>query len=430
MIALSILAAFGASPYIELLAMGLLLLGSAFFSGSETALFTLTTQQRESFSQGRHVSQRMVAGLLKRPNRLLNTLLMGNMIVNIAFSATAAVLVVILEEAGHGTLVIGAASLAPLLAVILLGEVMPKMLAWSVAPRWSRLVAGPLVAIQRILLGPVWLLERTLVAPITRIIAPHPPPPRNITAEELGALMELSTHRGVIDRDAAEILQEIVELTDLRACDIMVPRVDMIAFDINRPGEELAELLRETRLRRVPIYDDNLDNILGLVHAKRILLNPDRPIRELIRPVAFLPEAADLEKLLLQFRRGAKQMAIVVDEYGGTAGLVTLEDVIEEIVGDIPDISEAGAPPEVEKRSDTEYIVGGDLAIHDWADAFDMDIDRKRISTLGGLVTTLLGRIPHTDDQVQYRNLRFTVRAMRGRRVETLRLEVLGGETP
>ncbi|MBS3820792.1 MAG: DUF21 domain-containing protein [Planctomycetes bacterium] len=427
MIALTCLAALGTAQYLQLLAMALLLLASAFFSGSETALFTLTAGQREAFKASRHASARWVHTLTSRPSRLLNTLLMGNMVVNIAFSATAAVLVLELETAGHNPAVVATASLAPLLAVILFGEVTPKMLAWSIAPHWSRIAAGPIIAIQRLLLAPVWVLERILVGPMTRIVAPQTPPPRDITADELGALMDLSARRGVIDRDTGEILQEIVELTDLRACDIMVPRVDMIAFDINQPREALRELFRRTRLRRVPVCDGDLDHILGLVHAKRVLLNPDRPIRELLRPVTFLPEAANLEKLLLQFRRGAKQMAIVVDEYGGTAGLVTLEDVIEEIVGDIPDLSEVNQPPEVEKRSECEYLVGGDLAIHDWADAFEMEIDRKRISTLGGLVAARLGHIPRVGDEVTCRNLRFGVRSMRGRRVETIRVEVLGG---
>lgn len=401
------------------------LLLSGFFSGSETALFTLTPADLQRFREAAGPGARSVGRLMRRPRRLLNTLLLGNMFVNIAFSATAAVLVLGLEQAGQPGWVVAAASVAPLLAVILFGEVTPKMLAYSVAKQWSVLVALPILLLQRLLEPLLWVLERGLVDPLTKLLAPRASTEPFITAEELSALMGLSARRGILDHDAGEMLQEIVELKDLRARDVMVPRVELVAFDLRRDPAELRELFRKTHLRKIPVYEGDLDNVLGVIHAKRLLMNPDAALQGMIRPVSFLPEAADLERVLHQLRSKHAQMAIVVDEYGGTAGLITLEDVLEEIVGDIRDIDEAEPPPAVQRINEREYALSGRLLVRDWAEAFDLEPVEGRISSLGGLVTQLLGRIPAVGDTVTYRNLHFTVTAMRGRRVHTLRLELL-----
>jgi CBS domain containing-hemolysin-like protein len=208
----------------------------------------------------------------------------------------------------------------------------------------------------------------------------------------------------------------------------MVPRVDVVAYDVNDPPAGLLETFRRTRLRKIPVYDGTIDNVLGVVHAKRLLLNPDAPLRELVVDVPFVPEAANIERVLLQFRVTQTQMAVVVDEYGGTAGLVTLEDVLEEIVGDIPDPDEVDRGPAVQKLSDTEYLLDGDLAVHEWSDVFGTDLAERRLSTVGGFVTSLLGRVPRVDDTVTYSNLRFTVESVRRRRVGKLRLELLQEE--
>ncbi len=404
------------------------LLGSGFFSGSETALFSLTRRDLLNMEGSGGWGELVTVRLTRRPQRLLNTLLLGNMLVNIAFSATAAVLVLNMRRTGRSGWVIAAVSVAPLLVLILIGEVTPKMLAYSSAKRWSIFAAVPIFALQRLFRPVLWLLELVLVSPITQILAPRRPETNDITTEELASVMRLSARRGVLDHDAGAILQEIVELTDLKAGDIMVPRIDVIAYDIEKSAEGLIQLFRRTALRKIPVYEKNLDNVLGVIHAKRLLLCPDAPLRDLIRPVSFLPEAADLEKVLKQFRKTRKQMAIVVDEYGGTAGLITLEDVLEEIVGDIPDLHDAESPPAVQKKSETEYIVSGDLGIHDLVEAFGIAPEVRPVSTLGGLVTLLEGRIPREGDSVTYRNLRFTVLTMRTRRVESILLELTGGE--
>jgi len=284
------------------------------------------------------------------------------------------------------------------------------------------------VAVLQRALGPaLWVLDRAAIAPMSRLLLPRRQAPADVTADELAAVMELSGRRGVIDRNASALLQEIIELSDLRLDDIMVPRVDMIAYDVDGDRQGLLDLFRRTRLRRMPVYEGSIDRVIGLIHAKRLFLEGEQPLRNLVTPVLFVPEAATVERTLVQLRVRRVQIAVVVDEYGGTAGLVTLKDILEEIVGELG-VGRGGPAeaPAVQKVSQREYLVDGDLAIHEWADAFKMDLSGRRISTVGGFVTAQLGRIPRVGDRLDYRNLRFEVLGMSGRRVHKLRLTLEG----
>jgi len=238
--------------------------------------------------------------------------------------------------------------------------------------------------------------------------------------------LDLSARRGLIDRDANALLREIMQLTDIRVTDLMVPRVDMVAYDVNDPPGGLADLFRTTHLRKIPVYDGDIDHILGVVYAKA-LLQRDVSLRDLVVEVPFVPETVNIERAMLQLRVTRRQTAIAVDEYGGVAGLITLEDIIEEIVGDIAEPQEPAGEPPVRQIGQNEYHIDGDLAIHEWVEAFGIDVSGHRISTVGGFVVMLLGRIPVVGDAVTYHNLRFTVEAMRGRRVSRLKLELLKG---
>jgi len=409
----------------QLVVMVVLLGCSGFFSGTETALFSLSRGQiyrmRRSGSRGAH----LVSSLMAHPKRVLNSLLLGNMIVNVAFASLAAFMILDMKSAGAATWVAGLWSVVPLLVLILLGEVAPKMLALVIAERWALLAAGPAALLERLCAPVLRVIDAVIVSPLMRIFVPPAETDLGrIDAVELSALLDLSARRGVIDHDTSSLLREIVELTDIRVGEIMVPRVDMIAFDADRPADGLVELFRRTRLRKIPVFEGDVDHIIGVVHAKHLLLDGATDLRSQITSVPFVPEAGNIERALLQFRIKGTQMAIVVDEYGGTAGLVTMEDILEEIVGDIPDPRDRQRAPAVRRTGGGQYLLDGNLSIHDWADAFKIDLSGKRISTVGGFVTLLLGRIPRVGDVADYRNLRFVVESMRRRRIGTLRLRL------
>jgi CBS domain containing-hemolysin-like protein len=409
--------------------MGLLvvmLACSGFCSGSETALFNLSRGQLHKLRNA-GAAGRIVASLMGSPRRVLNTLLLANMIVNTVFAAVTAVIILDLGLLGVPPWAAGLLSVVPLLVLILLGEVAPKMLGLVLGERWATLAAVPLMVLGQVLSPVMRLLDALIVVPLTRLLAPRPAAGTDITAEEMGAVLALSAKRGIIGHDAGELLREIVALTDLRVRDIMIPRVDVIAYDVDAPPAGLMELFRRSRLKKVPVYERDLDGVLGVVYARKLLLTPTSPLRQLVVKVPFVPEAANVERVLVQFRVTRTKLAFVVDEYGGTAGLVTLQDILEEIVGDIPGPDEAGQAPAVQRVSDRQYLLDGHLAAHEWADAFRMDLSGRRISTVGGFVTSLLGRIPRVGDEVSYRNLRFRVESMRGRRIDKLRLDLPEG---
>ncbi len=406
-----------------------LLAAAAFFSGAETALFSLSRGELFALGQDPRKMARMVPLLMRRPGNVLTTVLLGTNVFRILYFVVSSLLVM---RAGavlpNGRLWASVLAVGTLLATIIASEVIPKTVAYV----WARRLAPPAAPALAILgraFEPVRrLLMAVVVVPLTRLLAPARARSADLSAEELAALLALSQKRGLIGQDETELLQEVLELTDLRASDIMVPRVDVVAYDVDAPPEGVLEIIREKGTTKIPVYEGDLDHVVGVVHAKRLLVNPGKPLREIVSPVRFVPESAPLERALLQFRATRSQVGIVVDEYGGTAGLITLEDILEEIVGDIADAREAKRAPPVRKVGPAEWLVDANLPIHEWSDAFPIDLVAAGFTTVGGLVISILGHIPQVGETAAYRNLTFTVEAMQHRRVALLRVRLQGGQ--
>jgi len=420
---------FLATQALHLVALAALLAAGAFFSGAETALFSLSRGQLFRMRQDPHRLVRLAASLMRRPDNVLTTVLLGTNIVRILYFVLATLLIVRAQAgAEHARFWAPILAVASLLAVIVLGEIIPKTVCF-LAPRQLAPLAAPVLAAMGRAVRPVQrFLMSFLVNPLTRLLAPARGRRGELTAEEMAALLALSQKRGLIGQDQTELLQEVLELTDLRAGDIMVPRVDVAAYDVSGPRGPLLELMRRKGITKVPVYRGDLDHIVGAVYAKRLLAEPGKPLPELVTPVQFVPESSPLERVLIQFRATRSQLAIVVDEYGGTAGLITLEDVLEEIVGDIADAREARRPPAVQQVGPAEWLVDGDLAVHEWAEAFPTDLAGARFSTVGGFVISLLGQVPRVGQTAQYRNVTFTVEAVRRNRISLLRVQLDVGQ--
>jgi CBS domain containing-hemolysin-like protein len=197
----------------------------------------------------------------------------------------------------------------------------------------------------------------------------------------------------------------------------------MTAFNISDPVEDFLELVRETVHKKIPVYEKNRDNILGVVYAKDVFLNPDADIRGMIRAVPFVPETKTIESLLREFRREHQQMAIVADEYGGTSGLITLEDILEEVVGEIQDETEGYDEP-IRKFGSNKYLVHGSISLMDWCETFGFELDPVA-DTIGGYVVSLLGHIPQRSDSATHKNIVFTVKEVRKRRITRLLVEFM-----
>jgi CBS domain containing-hemolysin-like protein len=395
-----------------------LLLASGFFSGSETALFGLTENQRILIRRQQSLSGRAIEALLADQRMLLITVLLGNMTINVLYFVTSSVLLMRAETGLVGRLLL---AVAALLLIILLGEVLPKLAANARQPAFAALTSPPLLALHK-LIGPMRItLDRLVVAPLSRLTSPAEAPPR-LDESELAALLDISTREGVIDYEEQQILQDVIALSQRKVRDVMTPRVRIEAVPVTASRGEVVALARDTRLTVVPAYRDDLDHIAGLLHVRRYLLDSresEAPLTEHVTPALFVPEVATLDQLLDHFRGTRTHLAVVVDEFGGTAGIVAIEDVVEELVGDIA-TEQGRAEVRPEPIGPNRWRVGGDASVHEWADSFGPRLIPPRVSTLGGLITGRLGRAAEAGDSVELGNVRVDVEQVDRSRVVTV----------
>jgi CBS domain containing-hemolysin-like protein len=418
----------------HVLTMALLLGASAFFSLSETALFNLSRDQLRRFHVSRSPFRRLAARLMDDPRRVLVTVLFGNMLVNTAFFVLGVVLIrdiatLAPEHAGIWEFAVG--TFTPL-AVIVLGEITPKSVAATMPERLAPMASLPLTVLGYVA-GPLrTILGYTLVLPLGRLAAAGRGKEEHsyITREELQAIVEVAAREGAVTSQESDMLTDILDLGEMKVREVMKPRVEIAGCDRVTPMPLVLAVFRQMKHSKMLVYEQAMDNIVGVVYAKTAFLNPEKPLADLVRPVYYVPEMKTVESLLKDFRARKIQFAVVVDEYGGVSGLVTLEDCLEQIVGEIEDSKDRPGTPPVERLSESEYILAGDLSIRSWADAFDLDVPDEpgRYSTLAGFLTTLLGRLPRPGDTVEWRNLTFTVDEVRRHRVTRVRLRLRDDE--
>jgi len=389
---------------------------SAFFSGAETALFNLTRRQIRQLDSSTSRVHRLTARLLQKPGHLLNCLLLGNITVNVLYFATSSVLVLRVGQAWGLGAATGAA-VATFLILVLFGEIVPKSITYTDSRPLAVAVTVPVfLAVQ--VLGPFALVFRVLILePVLRILFGGSRTPQTITLAEFRSLVHLSRQRGLISASENRLIGEVIELGLLKVRHVMQPRVDMVACDVTESAAAVRERMQTRHLTKMPVYVKKMDNVVGMIHLRQLLLKPGCSLDKLVQPVQFVPEQKTVESLLEFFRKTGTDVAVVVDEYGGIAGSVRLEDIAEELFGRMEMVS--GIEP-IKQLGPFQYRLAGDLAIHDWADVLGIDLEETRLSTIGGLVTTLLGTIPRKGDVAHLGNVKFTVDRVSRHRIETV----------
>jgi CBS domain containing-hemolysin-like protein len=410
--------------------MAVLLAASAFFSLSETALFNLSRVQLRRFRVARSPLRQLSARLMDDPRRLLVTVLFGNMAVNTAFFVMVVTLIADIghsgiEHAAVWEVVIGL--LAPTIVVVL-GEILPKSVAAAMPERLSPLAGLPLLVLGYVVEPIRAVLGRLVVMPVTRLVTLSRGHPHSfVTKDELQALVEIAGREGFVTVQESDMLADILDLGERKVREVMKPRVEIVGCDRVTPMPVVLAVFRRTRHTKMVVYEDEMDNIVGVVYAKTAFLSADRPLAELVQPVYYVPEMKTVESLLKDFRARKIQFAVVVDEYGGVSGIATLEDCLEQIVGRIEDDTDRPAAEPVQRVSDTEYVLAGNLSIRSWADAFDLDVPDEggRIATVAGFITSLLGRLPRPGDAAEWRNLQLVVEEVRHHRVTRVRLRLV-----
>lgn len=406
----------------------ILLCLSAVFSGSETVLFSQTPVELAHDRASSNPFRRLAAQLMDNPRRTLMIVLVGNTTINVLLFATTVVLFARLAEQ-FGDWVQWLSGVFSVLLVLIFGEVLPKVLGVSLYQTLAP-YAAIVVRVAGFVCVPVGrLIDVLLAEPATRLLfggrrQRTSADGRAISTSELKTLLEMSRHGGVINPTEDTFLREVIDLGALRVRDVMTPRVEIVAYDVNAPSEGLRDLMRTSRRKKIPVFDGSLDQIVGLVYAKVLFFEPHRPLREIVSPVRFVPELITGEQLLQHFRKTRSQLAIVVDEFGGVAGLVTIEDVLEEIVGEIDKPEDAPRAAEFVALADNEYDVSGRLSVHYWAETFGLTSIPERVATVGGLVSARLGRPARVGDVVRIGNVELAVTAVARRRVERVRVRL------
>ncbi len=406
----------------RLLALFFLLCFSGFFSGSETALLALD-KLRVRFLQQREVPRAdKLADLLDNPDRLLSGILVGNNIVNIAASVIATGLFVTwFGDDGEWITVL---VLTPVLLIF--SEVCPKTYAAQYPEKVSFKVLAPIRGLLWIL-SPLILVVSTLSRFVTSFIRKKDAETLSVSEDEIKAMIEVGEETGVVAAEQRRMLHGIFDLSETRVRDVMIPRTEVVGLDVSGNFQQVMTTLRETRHSRFPVYSENVDSLVGVVHAKDVVGYTGHPeqfnLRDLCRTPYYVPESKRIAVLLQSFRKKREHLAIVVDEYGGVEGIVTLEDVVEEIVGEIHDEYDV-AEVDFKELGKGHYLLDASMPLREFNRRFNLALPEEHVTTLAGHLLQIMGRIPVEGDSCEESGLRFRIRRMEERRIEEVEMHV------
>ncbi|MBR5796722.1 MAG: HlyC/CorC family transporter [Phascolarctobacterium sp.] len=399
---------------------------SGYFSATETAFSSLNRIRIKNLAEKGDKKAKLVLDMLENFDSLLSTILIGNNIVNIACASVATLLFVRLlgEEQGPSV-----ATIVITIVVLIFGEVTPKSIAKE-SPEKFAMFAAPFLNVLMIMLTPFNFLFIQWKKLISKIF--HTENDYSITEEELLTIVEEAEQEGRIDEQESSLIRSAIEFSEQEAIDILTPRIDIVGVPHDATKEEIAQVFEETNYSRLPVYKESIDHIIGILYQKDFynLDDEETSFEHIIRPALFITESKKIGELLQELQNKKSHIAIVLDEYGGTTGIVTLEDILEELVGEIWDEHDE-VINEIEKISDTEYIVHGSTNLEDLFEVLDMgmkineEVEEMEVVTVSGWVMEeVLERIPSKGDVGTWQNLKVTVLEMDENRVEKIKLVI------
>ena len=406
--------------------VGFLIL-SAFFSGSETAFFSLSKIQLKKLEKSKNKSSKRILRLLKNPKELLIIILLGNTIVNVAAASTAALIAI---EVGEKYLQHFSQSILMIIEIIVMtilllifGEIAPKLLAFS-SPEKTARSSSLLLEIIKYLFWPIIKILELISSIFTtnkRKIEQS-----DITSEDFKNLIQSKVTQHSLEENEKKIITSIFRFSSTDAKKIMTPRVDISGVDTSEGLQKIKDMIINSGHSKIPIYKTNIDNIIGIIYAKDIILNPEKKsISSFLRPPIFVTENTKIQNLLNNFKRSKILIAIIVDEYGGTAGLVTLEDILEELVGEIRDEYDKEKPNIVKLNKNT-FIINGMYSIAELNDKFILDIDEEKYDNLAEFIFDNFNKVPEENEHFIYKDLvKITIKQVKARRIEYITLEVI-----
>ena len=417
------------SDIVELIILVVLLVLSGFFSSAETALTTvslnkLRTIEDEGGRRGKKA--KLILGMREDSGKLLSAILIGNNVVNVAASSLTTVLCTKL----FGSAFVGVAAGILTLLILIFGEITPKTLAAQYNVGLSMAFAKPIYFLMIIFTPIIWIVN-SISGLIFKIFRIDPDvDPNKMTESELLKIVDVSSDEGVIETEERKMITNVVDFGDAIAKDIMIPRADMICFDLNDPISDLMEIIKEENYSRIPVYDESRDHVTGILHVKDMIFAGDRldaedfDVRELVREPVYVYEYQRTAEIFSDMKSAAVSMCIVLDEYGITAGLITMEDLIEEIVGDIRDEYDEYENELIKEISENRYDVDGSVKLDDLNDAIGTTLESDNYDSIGGLMIELLDRLPKPGDTVRTGEVTLKCLSVEKNRVERIELTV------
>ncbi len=399
---------------------------SAFFSGSETALTSVNKIRLKNMAENGNQKAAKTLRIAENYESMISTVLIGNNIVNIASASLATVIFTVLLGAEKGAAV---STVVMTVVVLICGEVLPKNYAKSNADSLAMAVSGP-ISVLMVIFKPLVAILNALARFMAKFTGSEDSEKPSVTEEELKYIVESIEDEGVLEERESDLVQSALELDEIEVQEILTPRVDMIALDVEDSWEEILELAKNSKVSRIPVYENTVDNIIGLVHVRDILedeiSNTEHDIRSLLTRCLFVHKTMNISRLLEKLRKEKMPLAIVTDDYGGTMGLITIEDIVEELVGEIWDEYDE-FEEELVKKSDSVYEVSGDYNVYDLMEELDEENRsfESDYNTVSGWTLEQLEHIPQVGESFVYRNLRVTVTAMDEQRITKLKIEIL-----
>lgn len=400
-----------------------LLFFSAFFSMSETALMSMSKIRLRHLVENHVKHAKLTQDLLDHPNQLLGTILVGNNLVNIAASAIATSIAIYFWN-NKG---VGIATFLMTLLILIFGEITPKNIAIDYTEEIVLFIAPIMNVFVKIFSPVVWILTNFTNGLLHLFGLNKQEKKPLITEEELKTIVEVSSQEGVLESDEKEIIDNIFEYSDMRVKDIMIQRMDIVAVDVSATYEEVVEAFGEKQFSRIPVYEDTIDNIVGVLYAKDLFFIPVEKIKQFdikkyMREPFYTYEFIKISDFFRRMQGDRIHIAIVLDEYGGVAGIITMEDIIESILGDINDEYDPQDEEDIVCIKEGEYLVNGSVRLEDLNEEIGTHFESEDFESIGGFILGILGRIPRTGEIINYESIRFVIEKVDKSRIMKIRL--------
>ena len=408
---------------IKIIALLFLLILSAFFSSAETALTTINKIRINTLADEGSKKASIVLKIVDNPDKMLSAILIGNNIVNI--SASSLVTILIQSILGNWAVSIGTGILTVL--VLIFGEITPKTAATIYADSLAMFYAKPIWLLMTILTPVIFIINKLASGVMSIFGFKNKVKENTFTEEELRTIMTVSHEEGVIEKEEREMINNVFDFGDAEAKDVMIPRIDMCVVDVHSTYDDLLEIFRETKYTRLPVFEGSADNVIGIINIKDLIFyrnGEDFDIRNFLRDAFYTYEYKKLSELMAEMRKDSVNITIVLDEYGAAVGLITIEDLLEEIVGEIRDEFDYDEVDPFKEVSSNEYIVDGQIKLDDVNERLGLSLESEDFDSLGGFIIGFLDRLPDTGDKVETDTVTLIVDSMDKNRIDKIHIFV------